>query len=251
MSNKVQLLRENTLDTNLVVKPLYENEFNLSGQKVKKLKIQGTAIVCDVAGINGRSYPKNILEPEVNRLVRKFIKKGRAAAELNHPRLDKEGEGKDYSVFEMNLSKTCALIEELTFHGNELFCKMRVCDQHPAGQMLKALIDDGYIPGFSLRGAGSVVESGSGFMEITKDYRLITIDVVGNPSFDEKALITPVYESLKGKKVQFLTESVEINRKEFLLNTAINSKIRVGTKQFNREALVNFFESIDKEALFN
>jgi hypothetical protein len=249
--SKLKLLQESTIDTNLIIKPLYETELNLAGEKVKRLKIEGTAIVTDIPGINGRSYPKKILGPEVARFVKKYMAKGRAAAELNHPRLDEEGNGKDYSVFEMNLSKTCALFEELKFNGNELYCKMRVCEKHPAGAMLKALIDDGYIPGFSLRGAGSVVDSGRGYLEIADDYRLITIDVVGNPSFDEKALITPVYESLKGNKVKILTESVETSRKEMIFNQHLDEKIRTGLKSFDKKLLTGFLESVDKEYLFN
>jgi len=250
MSN-IQLLRENTFNDNIDIKPLYETELNLAGKKVKRLKLEGVAIVSDLAGINGRSYPKPILESEVNRFVEKFLNRGRAAGELNHPRLDKEGEGKDYSVFEMNLSKACALIEQLYFKGNELQCKMRVVEAHPAGAMLKALVDDGYIPGFSLRGAGSVIDTGKGYMEITEDYRLITVDVVGNPSFDEQALITPVYEAMKGSKIHVLTESVNIARKEMLLNSMVNQKIRVGRKQFDRKGLANLLESIDKTTLLN
>jgi len=242
MSKKLELLREN-LNLDFDVKPLYESEINLAGNKVKKLKLIGTAIVCDVEGINGRSYPKKILGPETDRFIKKFVKKGRAAAQLNHPRLSKEGEGKDYSVFEMDLSKVCAIIEELYFEGKDLKCKMRVVDEHPAGQMLKSLIDDGYVPGFSLRGAGSVIENNDGVLEVTTDYRLITIDVVGNPSFDEQALITPAYESLMNAKIKVLTEAVEMGRREFLLNNT--PKINAGFKKFNRNALVTMLENAE------
>jgi len=242
MSKKLELLREN-LNLDFDVKPLYESEINLAGNKVKKLKLIGTAIVCDVEGINGRSYPKKILGPETDRFIKKFVKKGRAAAQLNHPRLSKEGEGKDYSVFEMDLSKVCAIIEELYFEGKDLKCKMRVCDEHAAGKMLKALIDEGYIPGFSLRGAGSVIENSRGVLEVTTDYRLITIDVVGNPSFDEQALITPAYESLMHAEIKVLTEAVDIGRREFLLNNT--PKINAGFKKFNRNALVTMLENAE------
>lgn len=242
--SKIELLREE--NANFIVKPLYESERNLAGKKVKKLKLEGTAIICDVVGINGRSYPKTILEPEVNRFVEKFLRMGRAAGELNHPRLTADGEGKDYSVFEMNLSKTCALIERLEFRGNELYCKMRVCDQHPAGHMLKSLVDEGYVPGFSLRGAGSVIENAMGNMEVTKDYRLITIDVVGNPSFDDKALITPVYEAMKGGKVKVLTEAVNFERKTYIVNNP-PPQIRKGRRSYDRKAFLAFLESVDTE----
>jgi hypothetical protein len=134
MSNS---LIENTFGSTRV---LYEDAIEGgTGKKIKRLKVEGTAIVCDVPGINGRSYPKKILEAEVNRFNEKFVKTGRAAAELNHPRLDKDGDGKDYSVFEMNLMKTCAVIEELYFKGDNLYCKMAIVEDHPAGQAIAAL----------------------------------------------------------------------------------------------------------------
>lgn len=210
-------------------KIMYEDVVDYTGKKVKRLKVEGIAIVCDVPGINGRSYPLHILKAEVDRFNEKFVKTGRAAAELNHPRLTSDGEGKDYSVFEMNLMKTCALIEELRFEGKNLYCKMIIVEEHPAGQAIAALIKNGYVPGYSLRGAGSVVDTGMGYYEVSDDYRLITIDIVGNPSFDDKALIKPKYEALQTAKVSVLTESVEMTRKELLYNR----DVMVGFKKFD------------------
>ena len=242
MSNKI-LLQEPESDYNMVA-VMYENQLDLSGKPTKRLKIDGTAIVCDIAGINGRSYPKKVLEPEVKRFNEKFIKKGRGVAELNHPRLTSDGDGKDYSVFEINLMKACAVVEELYFKGTDLYCKMAVVDDHPAGEALKALIKAGYVPGYSLRGAGSVKDTGKGFYEVTDDYRLITIDVVGNPSFDDKALISSMYESIKGNKIQALTEAVSMANKEFLMNCDLSTKIRVGKKEFNRVALESYLKKL-------
>jgi hypothetical protein len=211
---------------------MYEDAIDLAGKKVKRLKVEGIAIVCDIPGINGRSYPLNILKAEVARFNEKFVKTGRAAAELNHPRLTPEGEGKDYSVFEMNLMKTCALIEELRFEGKNLYCKMVIVEDHPAGQAIAALIKAGYVPGYSLRGAGSVIDTGMGYYEVADDYRLITIDIVGNPSFDDKALIKPKYEALMSTSAKILTESVNIARREMLYNR----DVMVGFKKFDKVA---------------
>lgn len=201
---------------------LYEDSVDrITGSKVKRLKIFGTAIVCNIPGINGRAYPKKILEAEVKRFNEKMVSVGRGAAELNHPRLTAEGEGKDYSVFEMNLKKTCALIEELYFDGDKLMCKMVVAEDHSAGKDLASLLKIGYVPGYSLRGAGSVVESGKGYYEVDKDYRLITIDVVGNPSFDDKALISYKFESARPTNLKILTESIEHTRADFMYNRSL------------------------------
>jgi len=240
----LQLLREPETESS-ITKPLYEEVTSpLDGTKSKILKLTGTAIVCDVPGINGRAYPKEVLKPEVDRFVEKYIKRGRSAAEMNHPRLDKSGDGKDYSVFEINLMKVCSIIEVLKFNGNNLYCKMRVVDNHPAGEALKALIKAGYVPGYSLRGAGSVTTGNNGYYVVADDYRLITVDVVGNPSFDDKALIDAVYESVKGNNMKILTESVEMAQKSFLMECDYAAKMKVGRKEFEREALIGFFESL-------
>jgi len=212
---------------------ILEDGVDITGKKTKFLKIFGTAIVCDIPGINGRSYPKRILEAEVARLNKDMIPYGRLAAELNHPRLTADGEGKDYSVFEMNLMKTCARVEELYFNGNKLFCKMIVAEETDAGHNLAGLLKIGYVPGYSLRGAGSVVESSRGYYEVADDYRFITIDVVGNPSFDNKALISHKFENVAPSSLKVLTESVERGRIEFMMNR----QLKVGYNKFDRVAL--------------
>lgn len=246
MSNasSLQLLREPESEFS-ITKPLYEEAISpLDGSKSKILKLTGTAIVCDIPGINGRAYPKAVLKPEVDRFTEKYIKRGRSAAEMNHPRLDKSGDGKDYSVFEINLMKVCSIIELLKFNGDNLFCKMRVVDNHPAGEALKALIKAGYVPGYSLRGAGSVTTGNNGYYVVADDYRLITVDVVGNPSFDDKALIDAVYESIKGNSMKILTESVEFAQNQFLMECDYASKMKVGKKEFQRDAMIGYFESL-------
>jgi len=232
------------------VNPMYENVETLSGDVEKRLKLYGIGIVCDRPGINGRSYPKTILEREMNRYITKYVNGGRSFAELNHPRLTDQGEGKDYSVFEINLMKACCMIEELHFEQNNMMCKMKVVDKHPAGQALKALVDDGLRPGYSLRGAGSVIDSGKGFLEVDIDYRMITIDVVGNPSFDDDAIIDSLYESIRGGKLNVLTESVQIALNsasdEFISNigTASTTNIISGRKQINKAALESYCQAL-------
>lgn len=232
------------------IAPLYENVILPSGDAEKKLMLYGTAIVCDRPGINGRSYPSRILKREMDRYIKKYINGGRSFAELNHPRLTSEGEGRDYSVFEINLMKACCMITELHFEGTDMKCKMKVVDRHPAGQALKALVDDGLRPGYSLRGAGSVVETGRGFFEVADDYRMITIDVVGNPSFDDDAIIDSLYESIKGGKLNVLTESVQVALNEAsndfvnAIGMAAKQNIVAGRKMFNKVALESYCNSL-------
>ncbi len=230
-----------------VLEPLYEAETSLSGDKVKVLKLVGTAVVCDKPGINGRAYPIKVMKREADRYTRKYIRNGRSFSELNHPRLNEKGEGKDYPVFEINLSKTCCLIEELSFKGDRMLIKLRVIEKHPAGAMLKALVDAGLRPGVSLRGAGSTVKK-NGYSEVAEDYRLITIDVVGNPSFDEDAVMDSLYEGIQKGSVQVLTEAVDLASREFVNAYEVKNNIFCGRKKLDKVALINLFESYSEEA---
>lgn len=242
--SKKEILRE--LCENTILNPIYEAEHNLTGEKVKVLKLFGTAVVCDRPGINGRSYPMSIMKREAKRYTDKYIRMGRSSSELNHPRLNEKGEGKDYSVFEINLAKVCCLIEQLWFEGNRMMIKLRVVESHPAGAMLKALVDAGLRPGVSLRGAGSVVKNSRGIWEVDDDYRLITVDVVGNPSFDDDAIMDSLYESIKGGKIQILTESLNMEAQILAKNFEEKHNLIAGRKQYDRMGLINLFESYNK-----
>ena len=136
-----------------------ETRLGLDGKPVKRLIIEGYAIVCGVAGINGREYPKPIIEREVNRLNRELVPYGRLAAELNHPRLDEEGNAKDYPIFEINMMKMCAVVEELRMEGDKVYCRMVVCEETDGGRNLAGALRGGLRPGYSLRGAGDMQKS--------------------------------------------------------------------------------------------
>lgn len=176
------------------------------GNPVKRLIIEGTAIQCDIPGINNRSYPKRIIEREMKRLLKDYVVLGRLGASLNHPRLGADGTAKDYPIFEMDLMSICALIEDLYMEGNDLKVRMVVMEETKAGRQLAALIRGGYHPGFSLRGAGSTINVGD-HEEIADDYTMITIDVVGNPSFGQPAIFTARQESVSANGVA-IVESV-------------------------------------------
>lgn len=214
----------------------------LNGLKSKRLIIEGVAIVCDIPGINGRAYPKRIIEREMNRLNKESVPFGRLAAELNHPRLDDEGSAKDYPIFEMNLAKTCAVVEELRMEGNKLICRMVVAEGTPAGDTLAGLIRAGYRPGYSLRGAGNTVPAGD-HEEIDDDYVMITIDVVGNPSFGKDAIFDSHLESTQ-RKGKILTECVSSRSIMESLDTyrrevATNCQIKLGYNKFNKCAIIS------------
>lgn len=214
----------------------------LDGKPNKRIVLDGVGLVCDTVGINGRLYPKSIIQREVDYLNRTKVPFGRLAAELNHPRLDKKNMPVDYSIMEMNLWKTCAVIEDLHFEGNNLMCRMVVAEGTPAGDCLAGLLRSGYHPGYSIRGTGTaklIDPKGpkDGDVVVNDDYTLITIDVVGNPSYGEAAIFDSYIESLNANAgdQEVLLESVDRVRRE----VCNYSRIRTGFSKFDKAALVN------------
>ena len=51
----------------------------------KNYKIKGIFLQADIKNRNGRVYPMEVLEKEVNRYNKKFINEKRAYGELGHP----------------------------------------------------------------------------------------------------------------------------------------------------------------------
>jgi hypothetical protein len=237
-----------TNDMGIFETPVFEGStshiaqrIGLDGKPVQRLIIEGTAIVCGVVGINGRDYPLPIISREVDRLNRDYVAFGRLAAELNHPRLDEKGKPRDYSIFEMNLKKTCAVIEDLHMEGDRLKCRMVVAEDTDAGHDLAGLIKIGYHPGYSLRGAGDTIKmkdpiTRETFERLDDNYTMITVDVVGNPSFGKSAIFNARRESVE-KPVQVLTESVNSLRREVAYNRAL---ISTGYRSFDRESLISY-----------
>jgi len=117
---------------------------------------------------NGRKYPVDILRREVQKYM-EVVKDRRACGELDHP---------DDSV--VNLKNASHMVTDLWWDGNALMGKIKVLST-PAGQTLRALVNDGVKIGISSRGLGSVTQTG-GHVVVESDFQLICFDVVSDPS---------------------------------------------------------------------
>ena len=216
------------------------------GNPVKRLIIEGTAIQCDIPGINNRAYPRRIIEREMNRLNKEMVRMGRLAASMNHPRLDSTGSAKDYPIFEMDLHSICALVEEMHMEGNDLKVRMVVMEETRDGKQLAGLIRGGYHPGFSLRGAGSTINVGD-HEEIADDYTMITIDVVGNPSFGQPAIFTARQEGVEQNGTAIVESA---NGPRPLVESVTEVMARYGNEiRHNYDNLVTGFGRYDRDGL--
>jgi len=136
----------------------------------KEYKIRGIFLQSELKNRNGRVYPKQILEREVNRYNREFINKKRAFGELGHP------DGPT-----VNLERVSHMISKLYPDGNNFIGEAKIMDT-PYGKIVKSLIDEGAQLGVSSRGMGSIMQSG-GANVVKDDFYLATAaDIVADPS---------------------------------------------------------------------
>ena len=118
---------------------------------------------------NGRVYPREILEREVQKYVDGPVKTRTALGELDHP---------EASV--VNLANTSHVITEVWWKGNDLMGKLQLLPT-PSGNIAKALILSGIPLGISSRGMGSVRQLGE-TVEVQDDFELLCWDLVSVPS---------------------------------------------------------------------
>ena len=118
---------------------------------------------------NGRVYPREVLEREVQKYVDGPVKTRTALGELDHP---------EASV--VNLANTSHVITEVWWKGNDLMGILELLPT-PSGNIAKALVLSGIPLGISSRGMGSVKQLGE-TVEVQDDFELLCWDLVSVPS---------------------------------------------------------------------
>ena len=135
----------------------------------KKFAIEGVFMQSDTVNRNGRVYPRQILEGEVDRYNKKYVLENRALGELNHP-----------SGPTVNLDKVSHIITTLRMEGKDVVGKAKLLET-PCGMIAQSLIESGVKLGVSSRGMGSLKEN-RGYKEVQKDFMLSAVDIVADPS---------------------------------------------------------------------
>jgi hypothetical protein len=172
----MKLLVEEIVDTQCLV------EETSPGQK--SYFITGPFMQAEVKNKNGRVYPKNILEREVNRYVREQINERRALGELAHP------QGPN-----INHDRVSHLVTEMKQSGNDFYGKAKILTEMPCGKIVKALIDEGIKFGVSSRGVGTLKRLQDGTNIVEDNYHLaVAADIVHDPSAPA-AWATSLFES--------------------------------------------------------
>lgn len=153
----------------------------------KKFYIRGEFGRANFLNKNGRIYKKEIYEKAIKD-NEQMLNEKRMLGEIGHP-----------SYAQINLAEASHVITKLFMEGDILMGEAEVLDT-PKGKILKALLESGVKVGISTRAVGSVVKNGN-ITEVAKDFKLITADIVADPS-SQNAFPTPVLEEIQEHKIK-------------------------------------------------
>lgn len=132
----------------------------------------------DVKNANGRIYPRNILEREIERYQEK-IREHRALGECNHPSDSTIDLGRiSHNIIELHWEGN-TVVGKLELNISEGFRRNGICSTF--GDTIANLLLNGYKIGVSSRAVGSV-EQKLGVLMVGDDLELICWDVVSDPS---------------------------------------------------------------------
>ena len=136
----------------------------------KLLYIEGVFLQGAIKNRNGRMYPFEVLDREVERYNEEYVRTKRALGELGHP------DGPT-----INLDRVSHRITSLRAEGNNFIGKAQILDT-PMGNIAKSLLGEGVQLGVSSRGMGSI-EKREDVAVVRDDFMLTTAaDIVADPS---------------------------------------------------------------------
>jgi len=174
-----------------------------------KVLLRGKFQKCDEQNNNGRVYPRKVLESQVKTIQEKVGDRSLVGA-LDHPSNDA-----------IHLSQASHLITKLWVEKNgDVMGECEILST-PNGKIVAALINDGVKIGISSRGLGSVSE-GEGGKVVNEDFKLITFDLVSDPS--TKGAFPELTESIR-ENSQRAKSIISKHKKERVLLAMLESKI--------------------------
>ena len=155
----------------------------------RPLTVKGVIQRAEAKNQNGRIYPREILEREINKYINGPVKEKRALGELDHP---------ESSV--INLQNVSHNVTRIKMVGDDVYGEVEILPT-PAGKILQALFASGITVGISSRGMGSVKEGTGGTVEVQDDFELLCFDFVSTPS-THGAFMSPMGRTLQEGKIQ-------------------------------------------------
>jgi len=185
-----------------------------SGKTEKKYKIRGNFSTIGEKNRNGRMYPRNIWENEIQKYQENFTSGSiNTLMEYEHPARSK------VEPMEAVAKITMLKIKDRFVMGEAVLL------DNPKANQLKTLIDNGVKMSVSSRGVGSVKDG------VVENFKLITYDIVAAPS-DYNATMNGLVESYQ------LNEGV-IEDLPFVIDKYgnITQSLKESTIEFDKVAL--------------
>jgi hypothetical protein len=215
----------------IVEKPASEEQFEYIVEEKDRnspstLYIKGPYMMAENYNRNNRLYKLDEMVKEVDRYKQEMIKTGRAMGTLNHE-----------SSAEVSLKEACHMVTDLYQDGNIFHGKSKVLTT-PNGHIVRALINDGVKVGMSSRALGQL-EEGVGGKSVVKNFRLISVDCVADPSFP-KAFVNGILES----KQWVLSESGHYEEIYDKLEKGISKLPKTQVEQYLKEQILAFLSKI-------
>ena len=166
-----QMRNQRNLPMKLITETIENVEVITEGKgDDKKLYIEGVFLQSEIKNRNGRMYPFQVLEKEVNRYNEEYIKTSRALGELGHP------DGPT-----VNLDRVSHRITSLSAEGTNFIGRAQIMNT-PMGNIARSLLEDGVKLGVSSRGMGSI-DKREDCGVVMDDFMLATAaDIVADPS---------------------------------------------------------------------
>ena len=181
----------------------------------KSLYMKGIFIEGDVRNQNNRIYTKDEIHKAVKAINEKIKGGYSVLGEADHP-----------DDLNINLDRVSHMITEMDTDGANGVGKLKLLPT-PMGNICKTLIESGCHLGVSSRGSGNVNDNG-----IVKDFEIITVDIVANPSAPS-AYPDPIYERIMNH-----------NRGNVLMDVAEATRHDKGAQRYLQEEVTNFIKNL-------
>lgn len=218
------------LITELVEEVQYISEAKETGGK--EHFIEGIFLQANRKNRNGRIYPLEVMEKEVNRYMSEVVKNNRAYGELGHP-----------AGPSINLDRVSHIITELRRDGDNFIGKAKIT-KTPMGEIARGLLESGASLGVSSRAMGSLVPRKDGIMEVQGDFHLSTAaDIVADPSAPD-AFVKGIMEG-----VEWIYDPVKDTYYEEKLDNMKTAMHKMTIKQLEEQKIA-IFENYISSLLF-
>ena len=182
----------------------------------KKLYIEGVFLQSELKNRNGRMYPFQVLQKEVNRYNEEYIKTSRALGELGHP------DGPT-----VNLDRVSHRIVSLEEDGTNFKGKAQILDT-PMGKIASSLLGEGVKLGVSSRGMGSI-DKREDVNVVMDDFMLATAaDIVADPSAPD-AFVNGIMEGKEWAWDNGILKETKVAKYQSYMNNATRKNLEERT----------------------